>query len=121
MYEVSTAAFGMFSKRKIKKRAGGRSELSGQKSDWMHCSHINHDKSREDYNSPLNGMYITLAEHYAFHELHEGCADEIGLSERHNNRAVQGLRGQLRRKYNQIEYYEKIQEARDAWYDLWND
>jgi hypothetical protein len=104
-----------FSKRSrdiIRRRAGGRSELSGRVDTEMHCSHINHNHNRRDYDSPDNGLYLTVPEHLAYHLLAVCDARSIGLSESENSFAVNTLALHVH------DDDRAIQQALDMWYEL---
>lgn len=81
-------------RREIGNRAGWKSELSGLSSRDgynLHAAHLNHDRQREDYNSPTNGLMMTVEEHLRHHESYRGRAHLIGLTEEGNEWAIRKL------------------------------
>lgn len=88
------SAFSRRSREEIRTRAGGVSEWSGDgvhNGHTMHCAHLNHDRTRPDYDNPQNGVYLTVTEHYEQHKGAIGRARELGLTEEGNNWAVNKL------------------------------
>lgn len=73
----------------IKKRSNGRSELDGKEYDCLMCGHLNHDKKHPFYNHPENGMRLSRAQEVAYHMFHTPNPEDIGMSRKHNSRAVQ--------------------------------
>ncbi len=88
-------AFSRETARKIGKRAGWKSEISG-KSFWdgwvLHMAHKNHDKSNPLYDDPSTGICVTVEEHLAMHEAAVGNEESIGLCVQANNYAIKMLR-----------------------------
>lgn len=87
-------AFSRETAKKIGKRAGWKSEISG-KSFWegwvLHMAHLDHTKN-ETYDNPERGICVTVEEHLAMHEAAVGHAQEIGLQECQNNYAIRMLK-----------------------------
>lgn len=55
----------------IKKRAGWKSEVSGD-SGRLEAAHIDHSKSNPSYNTPENGVSMTVFEHLVDHFARHG-------------------------------------------------
>lgn len=70
--------------REIKKRGGWRSEISGE-SGRLDAAHIDHSKSNPDYNSPENGVSMTIFEHLVDHVARHG---KNGLPKPQNEWAI---------------------------------
>jgi hypothetical protein len=86
----------------IKKRANGRSELSGIKGTLMHAMHLDHTRD-EDYDDPDNGLYVTASEHLNFHKKHIGRASKIGLTESGNKWGISMLLEALSRHKDDLD------------------
>ena len=84
-------AFTATSRTKIRKRAGGKSEVTGLNTQPMHAAHIDHTKDSPNYNKPDNGLYLRLEEHIWNHIAYRGRAELTGLSEGDNEAAIMGL------------------------------
>ena len=88
------AAFSKDIRLEIGKRAGWASEQSGKSfhdGHMVHAAHLNHDRLHPDYNSPSNGILLTVEEHLAQHVSARGRAREIGLTEPGNEYAIKML------------------------------
>lgn len=57
----------------------------------VHASHYNHDKSLPIYDSAENGRIQCVDCHQAWHELHVGDEEAIGLCVQANNAAIELL------------------------------
>ena len=66
-------------------------EKSFQKGDMVHSSHISHDRSDPDYNSPDRGEVLCVEHHKRYHEEFIGHAEDIGLEECQNDWAIEQL------------------------------
>ena len=96
--ELSRYAFSSRTKDEIKKRArethNGKllSELSHTNGVPMECAHIDHSKSNPDYDTPQNGVYVTIYEHLQDHINREG---QNGLSVHANKLAIEALQERI--------------------------
>lgn len=81
-------AFSHVAREIIKDRAGGVSEISGVNGTQMDAMHLDHTRN-ENYDNPAYGLYVTVNEHLLYHYVHVGIAEQIGLTEADNNRAIQ--------------------------------
>lgn len=54
----------------------------------LQASHYNHDKSNPNYDTVEAGRMQCVDCHQAYHELHVGHAQDIGLTETANNAAI---------------------------------
>jgi hypothetical protein len=61
----------------------------------MHAAHLDHTRG-SNYDSPENGLYLRLEEHFYHHLAYRGKAELIGLSEADNENAIAGLYSQWR-------------------------
>lgn len=104
--ELSRYAFSSRTKDEIKKRArethNGKllSELSHTNGVPMECAHIDHSKSNPDYDTPQNGVYVTIYEHLNDHINREG---QNGLPVYYNKLAIKALQ-------ERIEIWEQTQD-----------
>ena len=89
---ATTTAFSRPVRREIRSRAGRRSELSGRYDIPLDASHIIHSRQYPQYDSPLNGLYLTVEEHLLYHEQFASNPRLIGLSARNNRMAILSLR-----------------------------
>lgn len=87
---MATGAFTARVSRKVKERAGNRSEWSGRNDRPLESSHVNHRRNKF-YNTPENGECITDLEHLALHIYFRGHEAEIGLSPKQNESAIGAL------------------------------
>jgi hypothetical protein len=83
--------FSGFALKEIKKRSEGRSELSGRTDRPLDCMHFNHNKNRKEYNTPKEGIRVTIIEHLAYHIYHKEREQEVGLKECTNGWAIERL------------------------------
>lgn len=67
----------------------------------VHASHYNHDKSLVIYDSVENGRIQCVDCHQAWHELHVGDEEAIGLCVQANNAAIELLESTDRGTRNQ--------------------
>jgi len=75
-------------------------DKSFQNGDMVHASHINHDKSQQNYDSAGNGRIQCVDHHQQYHQDHVGNSRKIGLSENGNNWAINQLQNTDRRTKN---------------------
>jgi len=95
---VSLGAFPRSRKRKIWNRAGGYSELSGNRSMFMEASHIEHGSNM----SPDNGVLLTDIEHLAVHQQIKDrrAHRQFGLTRRANNAAIDLVEDRVQSRYD---------------------
>lgn len=80
LIHLSSFAFSRQTRRKIWRRAGGRSELTGYSHMKLECAHYDHDRSNPDYDNPDNGRLLTVQEHLEDHLMYRDTAvDNRGL------------------------------------------
>lgn len=107
-------AFPKKQRDKIKKRAGGISEITGDDDMPMEASHLVHGDNNAD-----NGVFVTILEHLGFHELFMNRADRIGLTEEANNWAMQRIIERCEDWAIQngvyIDYPDKLAEIKELW------
>jgi len=87
-------AFSLKTRKEIGKRDKWTCQDCGNKyrdGFMVHASHFNHDRSLPIYDSAENGRIQCVDCHQAFHELHVGSAEEIGMSEEGNKKAIEIL------------------------------
>jgi len=113
----SREAFSIETKFRIKERAGGTSELSGENDRPLQCSHFNHNKQSPFYDSEEMGILVTDIEHYAYHVKYLRNPEKIGLTKKENKRAIKGLLGTifLENVDTIEEIYGRYIEARTRW------
>lgn len=92
---LSQTAFGTRERREIKKRSQGFSEVSGLRCMPMECSHILHGLPEAKY-----GMYMTVLEHYLYHEAFRERPELINLSRRDNDSAIASVRQRVQAFYD---------------------
>lgn len=116
-------AFSKATRDIIRRRANYVSEIDGTSNIPLQCAHISHTRGN-GYNSPSNGLYLTIEQHLIDHLLREG---ENGLSRYHNYLAVEKLSREVHYicgkegEYRVLEYINKpnaIQEWRLLVYGL---
>lgn len=95
--------FSMETRNKIRDRARAKlgylgSEKSGRRDEPLQCSHINHSKDFEGYDTPENGVLLTISEHL---QEHIKTAGKNGLSKENNDHAIASLRQQIHIFYKQ--------------------
>ena len=117
--EASRWAFSKQTRLKMFKRAGGASEISGERFEdgvMLHCMHFNHDKSNPNYDEPEAGLVVTVQEHLDYHLSYVGRAHEINLKECQNYYAIDQLMqtDQRTRAAREEEREELIEQAREA-------
>lgn len=95
-------------------------ELMGESIYRFERSHIySHDRKYPMYDDPDNGLYVTTLEHFVQHSLFRGRAGMIGLSEKHNNQAINSILERVREdRYKagvtgNINF--ELEDARRAW------
>ena len=86
LYEVSNLAFSKKTRQQILDRDGGKSVWSGSTEDLQAC-HINHDRTRSDYDSPSQGRTLTQEENYIDHFNRHGSIS-LGLPNPQNKSAL---------------------------------
>ena len=109
---------GAFSKNirlEIKRRSKNRSELSGLVNGSLVCGHLNHDKRSPEYNSPNNGLRVTVFEELGYHLMHTRNPESIGLSRKVNDSVVRGHIGKLLEDYTMDEIRNNTGEAIEVW------
>jgi len=74
----------------IKERSHGRSELSQRTDRPLEASHFDHKRSPE-YNTPNNGMRVTVIEHLAYHLYYKDNPEEIGLNQQNNDWSIDAI------------------------------
>lgn len=79
-------AFSLGVRKAIKSRDRYRSVWSGKR-DNLECAHINHDKSRPEYDTEGNGRTLDRKEHYIDHFNRHGT-EGLGLSNEGNVSAL---------------------------------
>lgn len=116
---ASTGAFSWESKRKIKERAHGASELSGD--DWrpLEASHFNHRRNTSIYDNPRNGLLCSDIEHLSFHLMFREEPEIIGLDWFDNDWAIRAIYDRVR-EFNMdnglpVEIPQQIDEATERW------
>ena len=97
LFFLSQFAFSKETARKIGKRAGWKSEISGLSffDGWvLHMAHLNHDKSNPLYDHESNGICVTVPEHLEMHEAAKGQAIAmLGMAcEEANDYAIKKLK-----------------------------
>lgn len=107
---LSQSAFSTQERFKIKKRSQGFSEVSGLRCMPMECSHIHHGLPEAKY-----GMYMTVLEHYLYHEAFKERPELINLSRRDNDSAIASVRQRVQDFYDKkkwdypdAEYLERV-------------
>lgn len=65
---------------------------SFQTGSMVHASHYTHDKSDPNYDTVDAGRIQCVKHHLIYHQQHVGKAQEIGLCEEANNRAIDLLK-----------------------------
>lgn len=93
-------AFSRRSKNEAIGRSGNRSEITGVSPDEvgpLHCMHLDHTRD-EDYDDPDRSLVCSPLEHLIYHRVHRGRAEEIGLSEEHNEQSMNLLLSILSRR-----------------------
>jgi len=88
---LCTGAFTSGVRMQILERDGYRCKLCGA-TDHLEAAHINHNKSRYDYNSPSNGRTLCIKHHLMDHINRHG---RNGLPKRQNEWAIEQLRSRL--------------------------
>lgn len=117
---LSTFAFSRKSRQAIWERAGGVSELSGQRTNRMECAHLNHfkDKNLTWYDNPENGLLVTLFEHAAHHRMFMLNPRAIGLTYKANKSAYYSILERIYKLENfedEEDIEKKIQEGMRMW------
>ena len=85
-------AFSMRARDLIRKRAGYKSEISGEK-DYLEASHLDHNRKNPLYDDPSNGHLVTIYEHLQEHIEREGMN---GLSFVNNRWAIARLKERIK-------------------------
>lgn len=80
LFFISLGAFSSTSRRKILKRDGYKSVLSGE-TDNLEASHLDHSRDNPNYDHPSNGRTLTTKEHYLDHYNRHG---RNGLTKKQN-------------------------------------
>ncbi len=102
LLSIPLLSFSRKTREQIWERDGGVCQSCGQTHQFaqLECSHQNHDRKSKAYDDPANGALNCLMCHYLFHLAHKGVANQIGLSEHNNDRAIQGI-------YDRMDVYDK--------------
>ena len=90
---LSQFCFDWDTRRKILDRDHHKCVRCGATSD-LECAHINHDKSRKDYNSPSNGRVLCMGHHLQDHKQREG---HNGLTRAGNRWSITMIEKRIRR------------------------
>lgn len=101
VFLLSQFAFSLKTRKEIGKRDHWTCQDCGvqfQDGFMVHASHYNHDRSREDYDHADSGRIQCVDCHETYHELYVGNAQEIGLTEAGNDRAIEILSATDRRR-----------------------
>jgi hypothetical protein len=85
------APFNPESKREIRERSEGKSELSGRDDLTLVCSHLDHDRKSPHYNDPENGVRTLITEELAYHMWHRYNPIEIGMTTENNDRTINSI------------------------------
>ena len=85
-------AFSLRTRDLIRKRAGYKSEISGEK-DYLEASHLDHNRKNPLYDDPSNGHLVTIYEHLQEHIEREGMN---GLSFVNNRWAIARLKERIK-------------------------
>lgn len=84
-------AFSWRTKVLIYDRANSKCEFTGWGHLPLNAAHLNHSRQSGYYDDPSNGLLVCLPLHLAHHIKFKGNASVIGLSETHNNFAIDSL------------------------------
>lgn len=107
--ELSRWAFSQRTRHVIYDRAKGVSEISGKNTEPMQCAHLDHTHGTNYYNSPDNGLLLTLREHLMDHIIRGG---RNGLAMEANEWAIGTLYQQVTRELGPQVAQETMAQAR---------
>jgi len=71
---------------------------SYQEGTMVHASHFDHDRANPLYDTPEMGRIQCVDCHQVYHEMHQGVAYEIGLTEQANQAAIELLEHTIRER-----------------------
>lgn len=98
-----------------------RSELSGSMERPLECSHLTHDKSLPEYDTPEMGVLCTDIEHYVYHLIFKMRPEEIGLTRSQNDWSIKEIWQRVTARSFEMgmdrdQLNAKVAEARAYWY-----
>lgn len=102
---LTSLAFSQDTRKKMVERDNGECQWNQSTTKHignLHASHINHSRSDVEidgeitrYDDLKRGNLLCLAHHLEFHSMYAGRAEEIGMNENNNNRAISSLKATL--------------------------
>lgn len=107
-----TTAFSRNSRDKIHRRDNVCTECGAW--DRLECSHLNHDKSRKEYDDPENGVLLCSLCHYLFHLAYKEDPTPIGLSKNDNDWAIEEIWKRLPEKQREVVVFQRRQEKENT-------